>query len=1586
LAPTDRLAGSVARKSIRSTMTAERRYICYRLIGAAIVLAIIAVGPRASAQRLVSRISPSVSTGGKPPVLVNADDELASYLAGARKNIKEGNYDRAIEVLQALIEKSDRGFVADAKGKQYVALWQRANEALAAMGPEGLELYRRLYNSQAEKLFQEASGAQDTSALRRLTQRFLHTAYGRQALCRLGDIHFDRGRFARAAMYWRRALRLKVASGAQAVLLAKIASALHLAGDAAGSKSAVSELRKGHRGAAGVMNGKKQDLAKFVEQIRKIPVPHITARTYQVGKEWRGLGAFPDGMAVMGDCDVVLTPSWRLPAEVPIGPVDIRGKMIAMQSLLNSYSGSGYTMVPKPRKGHVHVNYIRTRGVGGSTTGFFMPAGIQPVVAGNLVLCRLDEGVVAYDINTGADNSGKPIWSTQFSPMYRRGYSSSVRYYSGTMRRIADNGRHAMTVDGDLVYLLANFTPAQRTTSSRVTTPRRHANTSVLQALSISRSGRLMWQSDDSSVNSDDCILGGKFISVPTIHNGRLYSLVAFREMYHLVCLTADTGKLIWRVSISQIPAMARNYQRYNQHLLDRGSPVAIAEGMAFVTTNAGVVAAFEAESGAAVWAYQYDSLINKAMSRYSSIIQLPGQPSVNPIIVTRGKVITLPIDSSKVFMLSVIDGKPSGSGADRQGHRDLSAIDADRVLLSGPGLIVLSTATGRELHRTSNAGIVGRPAVSVDDVLASGQGQLIRMNLKDYSRSTRVFTNSDCLLGNLVCVDGKLVAANSAGLCVYLSYKDSINSLTRRIERRKGFARLNLIFDRGQLSFNSRKFDSALADFKTTLDAARKGGHTAVDLQARHWLYRTHVAMGNAAKTADEMQQYFERAREVARTLTGDSGAQYILRCTMRLARVMELRAIEYQAAAAAKLSAGNQADSARLEDKRHAVLTEAVKLARKVAETYADKRVPDIRVGAEADIRVRDTEDTPLMLAGVWARQKFIPRIISAHGRKCYASFDADAGEMLQQAIADNDSDAMLEVSKRWPNSLWAAQAMYESGASLYTKTRESGSEENYPAMSQAAWRMALAAKMTDDPMLAVSSLAGRATIYHRMGMTNCARSICRDVRRLCRAKGITLSETIEFAGKEDRVIEFLRKFEGDKPLPLESARSQESLAAPLTEAFAIGGGDVFIVRDQEYQPIRQGGNVLLLNGGKAVWFNTTAKSAEDAILWQSGAPVVVTEQIRNYMSAPGYGLIAGFSSDAKTVVLADRGSCRATGFDIATGKVRWRGTFAQLGITSVSYMAAADGVLVVTDTAGKVVCVDMADGKIRWVGSKLTGPSKATVGPARIAHGVVMVQSNSYKTLTCFDVKGGKVVAKWAGNSYAEGRMTPEGLILVLVDGVVSMHDPVQISHPLWVRKYDEPGKPILLTSSAGQLFVSEGVYSPWIDVVSMSSGSRLARVKIESFNGAQTSITGAVARDGNLYVTFGGVVSGNRKRYFGRQTMIRGLGVQKIDLGDERVVWRKELGAANYYFKTLPLTVTDRTVVAAPMDSQQTIPRKIYLIDTEQGRNLQSIEVYKGLTGVMKQEDRLRLGAMFQPVLIKGRLLVETFNGLSVYKQK
>ncbi|MBT3200226.1 MAG: PQQ-binding-like beta-propeller repeat protein, partial [Phycisphaerales bacterium] len=684
--------------------------------------------------------------------------------------------------------------------------------------------------------------------------------------------------------------------------------------------------------------------------------------------------------------------------------------------------------------------------------------------------------------------------------------------------------------------------------------------------------------------------------------------------------------------------------------------------------------------------------------------------------------------------------------------------------------------------------------------------------------------------------------------------------------------------------------------------------------------------------------------------------------------------------------LGAGDKKGAEALEAKRHAALTEAVKLARSIAETYPDKRVPDIRIGAIADNNVRDTAETPLMAAGYWAQGRFIPKLIREHGRKCYASFDDQAGDMLQKAIIDNDSEAMLNVAKNWPNSLWANQAMYEGGTSLYVKARDDGGSDDYAAMSQAAAWMARAAD-TDDSMLKTAALAGRATIYHGLGMTNYSRSICRDIRQLCRTKGITLSDTIEFAGGEKHIIDFLKKCEGGKPLPFEQAASKISLKAPLDKAFALTGEELFAVRDQEYRPVRQGANLLLIEAGRAVWCNTAAKSAEDAILWKSGAPVVQMDLIRNYMTAPGYGLVAGISGNGKIVAIADRGSRSATGFDIATGKVAWRGAFAEWGIKGVSYLSSGDGVMVITDNTGLVVCVDMNTGKIRWIGSRITGANKAPVGPPRIERGVVMVTTNNYKKLTCYHAKGGKALGTWSASSSVYGRVTEGGMILVMVDGVVSIHDPARMDRPLWAKKYSSSSQPMVLTSDTGKLFISQGKTSPWIDVISMSDGRQLARLRCGNFTGSTTPVvTGAVVRSGSLYVTFGAKLSGMRNRYFGRQTLVGGMGVQKIDIADGTVLWKNELGPLNYYYYSLPLIVSDNALAVACKDTQQTKPRHVYLLDSETGRSVQNIELYKGVTGVMKQGDRVRLGAVLQPLLLGKQLVVETFEGVSVYKQK
>jgi len=79
---------------------------------------------------------------------------------------------------------------------------------------------------------------------------------------------------------------------------------------------------------------------------------------------------------------------------------------------------------------------------------------------------------------------------------------------------------------------------------------------------------------------------------------------------------------------------------------------------------------------------------------------------------------------------------------------------------------------------------IVGRPAVGAKTVVASGNGKLFRLDLKDLTVSTSDLISPDALLGNLVCTDGKLIAANAAGVCVYFSYELAYEQMSERLAK----------------------------------------------------------------------------------------------------------------------------------------------------------------------------------------------------------------------------------------------------------------------------------------------------------------------------------------------------------------------------------------------------------------------------------------------------------------------------------------------------------------------------------------------------------------------------------------------------------------------------------------------------------------------------------------------------------------------------------------------------------------------------------------------------------------------------------
>jgi len=1544
-----------------------RRGVC--LVAAALAVGSFgAAGIGQQARPLVPGIVPDAGAGAgaagtKTPPLVYVDDELGEYLSRATGLIRDERYDQAIQILQALIQRDDSGFFAEGKGR-FVSLRLKANELLGTMGPKGLKLYRALYDPQAQRLYQEAvASPRPARRLRRLSERYLHTTYGPRALETLGAMYFDRARFSQAAACWQRLLGATTEKSARAVLLAKVAAAHHLAGEAGPAKRAADELKRDHKGARAVLGGTEQALAAFVDGIAAMPVP-AERRAGPDRDGWGGLGSAPDGLATMGACDVVLAPRWRRPAGELSGSKDLVSKLLSggAMHLASPSMPSPFSSIrsPQAQRGQVRLErghlFLRRQASARGVGDMMLPALVQPVVDGDLVIVRTEECVVAYDLLTG-----KERWNTKAvgkTNMIRRPPSFSGRsgvIYSAGYNYIGDAGRYALTIGGGRVYTVCDFLPSS---NSRYHALRNNPNAtgldrgSRLAAIDLSRQGYLEWVvgREPEKPGVPDAVRNGQFLSAPTYRDGRLYVVVQHLQSYHLACLDAESrGATVWVTPVAQEPAPQTRYAyRYGADpRLSVGSPPAVSDGRVFVTTNAGVVAAFEEETGEPLWGYQYDSRMNTptTVARFSPYSQPTAvyRPA-NPVIVSGRRVICLPADSENVVALDAATGKELWS-ASRRGQYELSAIDADRVLLSGKGLYVLAAGDGKELYGAgADVGVWGRPAVTPKQVLAGALGGVKVLDLATYKLKTLGLASAEGFLGNLVSADGKLISASMLGVCTYFSYDVAREQLTARIDKAAADEKPALLLQRGELAFDARRFEKALADLNACRAAAEAAGQTAVLARLGTRFYLAHVALGNHARDEEEMRAQFLRAASYAKT------RQEKAHMTLRLAKRHE-RVGEYAAAA---------------------------KLAQQLADQYGQEELVDVEIGPAAD-EARFGPERSTVRGDRLARD-YIQKLIQAYGRECYAEFDRQAGEALEAARASGEPVQILAVATRWPNSKWADDALFVAAERYYLRAAaEPDQSDNF--LGEARRHLYQVARMDDSP-LRFSAGVALATIYARGGWVTSARKECDGLREL------PADMEVAFADVRGRLGDILKQIEagrlGKTPRRM---RLVSAIAPPLRTLFQVAGADAFVLRDQEFRPIRLDEKLAVVKGADAMLLDTTADDAAEAVSsWKGLAGIDKADLAKYSYPTPGMRLIGALSADGKVLAVADRKTM--TGLDLVSAKVVWRQEMSKIGIGSFYCMGSGSGVLVVADRTGGIVCVDAATGDVRWKSKLVGGTSRAPSGPPRIAGDAVVLRHNGGRTVTCFHLgRGGRIVGKWTASRLAQCELAADGLIVLLRDGELTVRELAKIDKPLWTRQFDAEPYPAVLGLSAQHIAFSPSGTAGTVEVLSLAGGGQtVASLTTAPVAGAPSIPFDAAFRGDELFVLCSPAVSGRRKSAYGRLTSVRGVNLQKFDVAGRKALWSRdvEMQGTLYYSAVLPIAVGRNHVVVTARHTHAGLAYYTYVIDGKTGQVVQKINLL-GKGGAAQTESRRRQ-TIGPPVITNGRLTVEGSEGVTVYGAK
>jgi outer membrane protein assembly factor BamB len=140
-----------------------------------------------------------------PFLLPSQPTEIGEAMEDFRRFSGRKQWEKGFKHLEKVFNATSNGLVLTADG---IMLPSRmiAREALLELPAAGQDAYRLFFDAEAKKLLEQAQGKDELLKLTQVFSRFLVTSVGDVAADRLGDLHFEAGRFAQAANAWRTVL------------------------------------------------------------------------------------------------------------------------------------------------------------------------------------------------------------------------------------------------------------------------------------------------------------------------------------------------------------------------------------------------------------------------------------------------------------------------------------------------------------------------------------------------------------------------------------------------------------------------------------------------------------------------------------------------------------------------------------------------------------------------------------------------------------------------------------------------------------------------------------------------------------------------------------------------------------------------------------------------------------------------------------------------------------------------------------------------------------------------------------------------------------------------------------------------------------------------------------------------------------------------------------------------------------------------------------------------------------------------------------------------------------------------------------
>ncbi len=696
-----------------------------------------------------------------------ADSAARTLLQRAKAHAAEKQWDEAIETLRQVMEHHGERLVR-VDPHRYLSMREYCQMQLSQLPAEGLAMYRGRIDAQAKRLYEQGVAERDEKLLRRVVDELFVSSWGDKALWMLGEMELERGNYEQARGCWQ---RIKFESGGPgeieregtaglrppladedkkkypppywlaypdsqidlAEARARLALVSIMEGSLVRAEKELAELERLHPRARDRMAGRD---AQYAETLRRLFALAQQRPEMPLGKDWATFAGATTRTARAALRSRFGAVAW----EVPLASRPFQADMAVVHN--------PEFKLPEFRVGEEQRGLLS----------------FHPLVVDDIVLFNTAEKVFALKLKTG-----KPAWpvapnnnlpAREPGEIFNSASGHDIRpdpIGGGVVYHAYGAPRFTMTARDHRLYArLGSPITAHPVDQPFV------GGGSYLVCLDLAAEGYLRWRIPEPGKEDERWAFEGS----PVCDGVNVYVAMRrsdIRPQEHVACFDAQTGAMRWRRLVCAAESPARGQIEEMTHNL-----LTLAEGVLYLNTNLGAIAALSTSDGHINWLYRYERSKHSTDAGGRQFYR-----DLNPCVFDRGRVFAAPADTPAIFALDAATGELLWENRKAGDATQLLGVVGENLIASGRRLYWLDIEHGdRRMEMAPDQPTIsgyGRGALIGDLIYWPTRSEL-RIYRQDYAaaRSQDVPDPIPIGGGNLVAAGEYLLVATPDRLIAY--------------------------------------------------------------------------------------------------------------------------------------------------------------------------------------------------------------------------------------------------------------------------------------------------------------------------------------------------------------------------------------------------------------------------------------------------------------------------------------------------------------------------------------------------------------------------------------------------------------------------------------------------------------------------------------------------------------------------------------------------------------------------------------------------------------------------------------------------